>query len=469
MNQSKLLQLLRTFRKEEWRRFREFLESPYFNKRDDLLRFYGYLNSIAPEMPEKKLEKELVFEKIFPGQKYDDKQLKYTMNYLLKKAEQFLVHQKLEGNPPLRNNILLDTLVNRKLNKHYNGYLGRVTADLDKRKKENSNYYYHKYQLADIANVHYTLQNLRKYDDRLQKVSDSLDEFYFLNKLKYSCEMLNRSKVVEGNYGIHFIEEVISFLSEHSDRKNPLLSVYMEVYFTLVKDHADIHFETIKKLLGIYGDQFPDFEKRVIYLYAINFCGTQIASNHKRTYYVKECLQLYITGIDKEFLLNNGNLSPWTFKNVIRLGLNLKEFDWTEQFIHTHHKKLVPEFQEDALHYNLADLAFKRKKYSEAQYHLLLVQYSDIFYYLGAKEMLLKIYFEEKEVEALFALIASFSIYLRRNKKISDNFKNTYLNFAAILQQILRAKPDRIPSIVERIRKTELLTSRNWLLSICEQ
>ena len=468
MKESKLLALFKTFEKKEWRRFREFLLSPYFNKREDVLKLYQYIVSTSPDFSEKKLTNEVVFKKIFPKQTYDDKQLKYVMNYLLKQTEQFLTQKRIEEEKLLTNNFLLDALMNRQLNKHYHGHLGKIDASLEQSRIDNANYYFYRYQFADISNWHYANQNLRKYDQSLQNASNYLDHFYFLNKLKHSCEMLNRVRVFQGEYNPYFINHVVEYLEQQKMEGLPLIAIYLQVYYTFKKENAEKNFEKLKELLLINQNKIPSTEKKTIYLYAINYCVAQIGAHANRIYYVEECLKLFMFGIEEEFLFTNGYLSPWTFKNVVKLGLNLKRYDWTAQFIQNYYQKLATEFQEDALHYNLADLAYRRKNYSDAQYHLLLVEYSDIFYSLDAKTILLKIYYENQEIEALFALIASFSIYLRRNKKISQNFRETYLNFVTLLQQVLRAKPKKIPKLVEKIKKTELLTNRSWLLEICE-
>ena len=82
--------------------------------------------------------------------------------------------------------------------------------------------------------------------------------------------------------------------------------------------------------------------------------------------------------------------------------------------------------------------------------------------------MLLKIYYETSEGEALFALIASFSIYLRRNKKIAKDIRESYLNFTNTLGRIVRAHKEKYPSIIEKINDTKHLYNRNWLLEICQ-
>lgn len=468
MTQSKLIFLLKTFKKSEWRRFREFLASPYFNKRTDLIAFFNYIASLYPNLSGKKLEKVIIFKKLYPNQPYDDKQMRYLMNYTLKAAEQFLGQQKLES-LSLKDNYILEELVDRKLEKHSKKYFDKIAENQESTLEKSAAYYYSKYKLADTANRHFFNQDVRKYDDNLKFAVENLDLFYFYNKLKYSCEMSNRQKVFSTKYDLEFTNLLHQYLEKKDIQEEPLIAIYAQIFVLLTKEDAAENFENLKALIQKYNHIIPIIEKQHIYSYAINYCGRQIKFNNRINYYANQCLDLYLEGIQQEFLFINGYLSPWNFKNVVKLAVNLKKYDWTEKFIQEYYKKLAPEFQEDALHYNLADLAYRRQNYKDAQYHLLLVEDSDVFYTLGAKTMLLKIYYENDEQEALFSLIASFSIYLRRKKEISDLFRKTYLNFTTLLHQIIRATKDKIPSLVEKIKQMESLTSRNWLLQICEE
>lgn len=468
MTESKLIYLLKTFKKVEWRRFREFLASPYFNKRTDLIDFFGYIQSIAPDFSEKKLAKEVIFKKLYPNQLYEDKQMRYLMNYTLKAAEEFLGQQKLESTT-LKDSYILEELVDRKLEKHSKKYFEKIAGNQNHVQEKSSDYYFSKYLLADIANKHFNKQDLRKDDGSLKIATDNLDLFYLVNKLKYSCEMLNRQKLFTTKYNLTLTNILHNYLEEQNLEKEPIIAIYSQIFQLSAREDTGENFEILKGLIEKYNSIIPPTEKQHIYSYAINYCGRQIKYNHNIRYYANECLNLYLEGIKQEFFFVSGYLSPWNFKNVVKLGFNLKKYDWTEQFIQDYYKKLAPEFQDDALHYNLADLAYRKENYKEAQYHLLLVEYSDVFYTLGAKTMLLKIYYENDEIESMFSLIASFSIYIRRNKKISNNFRETYLNFTMLLHQIVRATKDKIPKVIEKINQTELVTNRNWLLKICEQ
>ena len=108
MQDSKLILLVKTFNKEDWRWFKKFLLSPYFNNREELLPFFDYLRSKSTNFETKSIKKEKVFQKLFPKEKYDEKKISYLMNYLLSAAERFLAQKKIETQSPLINNFLLN-------------------------------------------------------------------------------------------------------------------------------------------------------------------------------------------------------------------------------------------------------------------------------------------------------------------------------------------------------------------------
>ena len=468
MQNSKLIDLLKTFEKEDWRWFRKFLLSPYFNSREELVFFCDYLRSQTPDFNEKAIRKEKVFKKIYPGQKYDEKQISYAMNFLLGQAERFLAQREIETKPPLINNYLLKSLVDRNLDKHYKYQYEKSLKILNTWKKEDIDYYYFDFQISRIANSHFVAQKSRRYDENLGNINDSLDQLYALQKIKYSCEMLSRSQFLKNVYNSPSEEEISVLFNKGNLKNSPLALIYLEIYSLIKEEESKKDFEKLKHYLEKYKDDIPKSEKSDIYFHGINFCIRQASKGITPKYYAEQCLELYLNGINEGFLLSNGNLTPWTFKNVVKIGLNLKKYDFTEDFVQKNHKKLEEEYQEDALYFNLADINYRRKNYQEAQIHLLQVQYSDIFYSLGSKEMLLRIYYETNEGEALFALIASFSIYLRRNKKLAKDLREGYLNFTNILGRIVRATKDKHPAIIEKINETKRLYNRSWLLEICQ-
>ncbi len=464
MHNSKLIALLKTFNTKELREFKDFVSSPFYNKNQELVQFYAYLKKLAPDFSIKKTKRENAYANVFPDQPYNEKHLNYLMSFLLKLAEKYIGLIKYECKGILPDYHILISCVERDLPKHYQNRYQKSLQKLENSELRDANYYYQKYLLSDAADQFFQNQKLRRFDKNLQYASDNLDLFYLSSKLKYTCEMLDRQKVLSADYQHNMIEEIVNYLNKKPHHQHPSIDIYYQIFLTLTKVNGETHFENLKQLLDIHFNRISPKEIKQMYLATLNFCIRKVRKKEEK--YVKEAFDLFLKGIETRLLYENDHLSPWTFKNVIKLGLRLKQFDWTEQFILTYQNHLDEEFRQNALNYNLADLFYYKKELGKALEYLQKVEYSDVFYALNSKEMLLKIYYEMNEEEALHNLLASFRVYLRRNKLISDNVRLPYQNFITLLSQTIKSEPGQRSFVKEKIKNTESLTARNWLLQI---
>lgn len=465
MQNSKLIALLQTFDGEDFRRFKVFLESPYYNNRTILVDLFHYLRQQSPGFLPENLEKEVLIKRVFKNE-IDEKQLHYEMNYLLKLAEQFIGLRHYEKQAFMADIHVVEAYLERKLDKHYHFLQKKLVKQQSKISVLKINDYYQQYQLSDIANQYYLQHQVRKFDPALQSASDDLDVYYIANRLKYLCQMLNRNKIFKKHYTISFSEQILEMAALPDFQKVPLIALYYQIALMFTQEESDQAYLELKKLFDQYFPLLGKLTQLEILSYALNYCVRRVRTSNRKTWYLQETLNLYMWGIDSEMLLSDNVLSPWHFKNIIKAAFNLKQYEWVGNFIKNYYQKLEPSFQEDALNYNLADLYFHQKDYGQAIQYLYQVQQSDIHYALGAKVMLMKIYYEKDEEEALLSLIASFSIYLSRNKHISNDLRKTYQNFCLILNRILRRNPKKREKILKDIKTMPLLTSRNWLLDI---
>ena len=222
------------------------------------------------------------------------------------------------------------------------------------------------------------------------------------------------------------------------------------------------HFHQLRQLINELSGKISKQVMRSAMLAAINYCARSIRRG--LTSFVEPALNLYLKGLEDKVLFDEGVLSPWTFNNVVKLALRLERFSWIESFMQTYQSFLPETFRSDALHYNQAELYYYTNRYQDAQKALLQVPYTDLNFYLGARVLLAKIYYETDETESLLSLLAAFQIFLKRNKDISLNIKKTYLHFCEILYQIVRGRSSHLPTLEQRIKTTSLLTDRDWLL-----
>ncbi|HRB01639.1 MAG TPA: hypothetical protein PK294_14490, partial [Ignavibacteria bacterium] len=117
MLKSSLLEILRTFTKQELIKFEDFVRSPYFNKKENVTKLFLEIKKYTPEFSNENLEKERVWGNIFPGKEYNYGIMKNLIHELTKLSESFITieYSKLDK---LENSIdLLVTLMERQATK----------------------------------------------------------------------------------------------------------------------------------------------------------------------------------------------------------------------------------------------------------------------------------------------------------------------------------------------------------------
>lgn len=465
MQNSKVLRLLATFSNKEWGRFTDFLHTPFFANRQELIALSRTLTVCAPNF--ESINKLQLWNSVYPQKELEEKQFNYLMAWLQDAAIQFLVTSRMDNQPTEREIAAAALFIERGLEKHFDFQVSRIRKGLDESAIRDSGYWHIEFRLLNLERMQHTRKETRRGNPFLQKGSNSLDRYYFSEKLKYACAMMNDQGIIASDYEFLFVEEILNYLTQQPYLlAEPSIAVYYHIWKLMTRSQdVEYHFSILKSLISSQKSCFSQEEGKDLYSYALNFCIGQIRLMKEE--YVKEALHLYEAGIESGVLLTNQRLSPWHYKNIVRAGLRSGRFDWTQQFILDKNKLLDPEFREDALHFNLADLYFFTGKYKESITHLHQVEFTSVQYNLEAKEMLAKIYFETGEDDALFSLIHSFRTYLRRNKVISEQSRKAYLNFLKLLEQRISRSHDRLPELRTQIAQTEPLVAKNWLLERC--
>ena len=463
MDNSKLIDLLRSLTPRERRLFREMVASAYFNRNTDLLRLLEWLEGYAPDYKAVKREQALAF--LFPDDAPDAAGLNHLMSGLLKLAEDFIgleAYWKARYKPDY---FTLRGLEARGLDKHYRFNLEKIRKALASEQGKDLPYFYENYALEIMEAERFGRNSPRQFNESVQKATDNLDAFYLLEKLRRTCYMFTSQAILATPYNLQLVTEICRFTGENLENMaSPAIEAYYRVFQLLTKDDPHKDFQALKVLLASRALEFSKEDLTDVYQYAINFCNIQI--NKVQEIYIEEAFELYSKGLDSGILLEGETLSPWHFKNIINLSLKLKKYDWTEDFIHQSTQLLAPEFQADALHYNLAQLYYNTHRLSEAMDRLNKVEFTDIHYSLGSKFMLCQIYYQNDDFDALESLLHAFNTFLRRNKLIADNTRQAFLNFIQLMRKILRSQARQFPAIIQDIEKMRMIAGKDWLLNI---
>jgi len=139
-----------------------------------------------------------------------------------------------------------------------------------------------------------------------------------------------------------------------------------------------------------------------------------------------------------------------------------------EGFIYEYESKLERKYRKDSFAYNLACLHYGKRQYDKAVAQLQQVKFDDVFLNLNARNLLVKIYLELQEYEALDAHLNSFEIFIRR-KNVSNPHRANYMNIIKLSRKIIQLNPhDKIAktTLTEEIEAEKNPSTRAFLLEI---
>lgn len=469
MKDTKVYHFLSGLTKTELNRLSKYLESPYFNRNEILLSIYYKLEQHFRNTPANELSTTHIWNQIYPQTPYHGDRFRKLCSELMDLCEAFLAQQVYDNNPLHQANYLLQAVHNKQIERMYNSATN-TARNLAKRQffKPASYYYYlyeiekNLYKLENVELNRASKKNIEKIN--LEKIVSNLDYFYISEKLKYYCSLLSWNKIIALDKNLLFIQEIIQIARSAEFIDIPPIAIYLKIQDTIIDFENENHYFELKSLIEKYIDLFPLDEAKDIMDNAINYSIQRI--NKKDTSYLKELFELYQKSISSEIIIVNGEITPWTFKNIITTSIRLNEYNWTENFINQYGDKINYVYRQNAINYNLANLFFSKKEFDKVIPLLQKVEYEEIYYSLDAKALMLSTYYELDEYMFLGSFFESFKNYLTRNKNVSQSNKIRYLNLIKYTKKLVESSQYskiKLIKLKEDI-KADSSYGKNWLL-----
>ena len=462
MKNSRLSLIFNTFSKKEIRDLRKWLLSPAHNQRQDVRDLFEYLGKNSENLS----EKEQVYKKLFPNSPFDDAKFRQTVHFLQKAIEEFLIFQELTTDQVRAKTALATVFRKRKIDKLFNKTIREAKELQEKSDYRNADYQENEFQI-ELEQYAFKEKLKRTTEMNLQEVSDALDLTYIARKLRYSHLMHAHQTVYKTEYDFGLLDKTLNHIEETRLEKIPSIGIYYHGMKNNLKKDEVIHFQNFKKAIFKNAHLFPKEEARDIYLMAINHLINRMNSGDEPA--IREVFDIYVKGIEEKLLFEDGFLSRFTFRNVIAIGLKLNEFEWVDHFIENYQPFLQEKFRENVVHFSKANMAYVKKDYSAAMQLLTQVEYNDTLMNLNAKNMLVKMFYEEDEFDALESLLSSMRTYLTR-KKVVGYHKSFINNFIKLTKKLLKVSPydkEQIEKLrLDIMEATPMASSeREWLLT----
>ncbi|GJM33781.1 MAG: hypothetical protein DHS20C18_27820 [Saprospiraceae bacterium] len=426
INDSKLMTNLSLLNSKDLARFRDFVQSPFFNKHQPTLTLAEYLFDHPKRW--KSITKEELFSHLFPGESYAEFKVNNVMSYLMELLNRFLEQIGIEASQEMALHGLVATQ-ERGLIKLFQSNLRKAKKSLAATDGWDEDHYKLHYQFL-LLEHDYQKKLEKKYAMHLLKeASSTLDTWYLKQKLERSCELLTLSNLHNEKAEQSLLQPLIAFIEKYQAHffAIPIIHVFYKCLMAIWYPEQEAHYF---ELLAFFEKNESDFsyqDRKTVYGHLLNYTTKKTNANHP--FFAKETFKIYIRLLDNDFLMNNGTLHQITYNNITSLACNFGLFDWGENFVRSYAPYLPDDARDNAYGFNLANIYFHQERYEEALELVQHVLYTNYFYKQKTKFLQVKIYYEMKEEALLFSALDSFRIFALRTKKIASEQRRWTLNF----------------------------------------
>lgn len=467
MISEKITTLLSAFSRVELNRFRRYLQSPYLNDQPDALPLFDILcRQLKKGEAPGPIRKVTVWEQMYPGKPYNSAHLRRLTSDLTQFAMRFIAAES-EREDPLNEAVRMQKALGKpEYAKHLAGIERQIARHSEENPKQSPESLLLQFQSKDISFRRNSKgSGSTGYINSLAAADYALDCFYIVQKLRYFVAWLQYKGSRATEEQITLIDGFRRTAAGSRFDTVPLIRLFCMVSDCFSEPDNERHFTGLLEQLDYFTPEIASENLREFYQMAQNYCALKINQGRTDYYLVYFNLQKKITEL--KLLLEDGSLPETLFKNMITIGLNVGEFEWTEKFINEYYPFLPVSIRENARTFNLANLYFHQKKYGQVIELLRNVEYSDLVYALGSKLILLKTYFESGEQMALDSLTDSFRVYVRRNRDMSKGLKKEYLNFLNFLSRVPNARlTGSLQELHKKVTDSQHVISKKWLLEI---
>lgn len=470
MLKTSLIEILRTFSKEELKRFDEFVLSPYFNKKSTVTKLWKYISKFSPEYCDMNLDRKIVWNKLFPAKEFNYGVMKNLIYELTLLSERFLQEEVFAGNSYRRGYSFLLSVSARDLRKLFDSKYNALELKILNSERGHEKYEelvdlnWLKYSVFDISDTSKRNNIFQLSDYTVYSSLIGLFKMYnnvIADKLS-SREMIANTLLEDFLKSIdleHFIRKIKKYPDDYIT-----LSIYYEMYKALSQTDISGSYFAFKRKFINNIDSFSNMEKGNLFacLY------TSLTYNKAIKDKVTEFNGLTKIMHSKNLILDeDDSINIRNYSLGIRFAAMSKDFEFMEDFIRIYFDKLRPSAKENMKLYGDAFTYFSKKEFEKALELVNKINFDLITFKFELKTLQIILLYELGDYNSLQCSVDSYKHYAANNQFISESTRNNIFRFINYVILLFRQKENNDIAGMKLLRdeiKNESLNTKLWLL-----
>lgn len=474
MLKSTLLEILRSFSKEDLERFDDFANSPFFNKKSSVVKLYSEIKKYAPAFEDEKLEKESMWKLLFPDKKYNYGVLKNLIHDLTKLSEEYLGYTYREKDMDSDRN-LIESLYQRNMMKILSKKMKKFYNDLNKIKRHDLEYF--KKKLFILPYINTGNNESLMVDDTRVITNEVALKYFLLNYLPNSFHLV----VEEQRTNIKHDHSFLRYLLQYFDKKENFFSdsFELQIYYHLMLSYLDIqddvNYEHAYSILTKAFNTLSITDKKNFYNILHTLCI--LKNDNGKEEYNRKRLKLLMEMADKGVLFHKQNeqIPMSTYRAIVAMMCESEEYDLLNNFIAKYGKTTGMINSELSL-YSDAMMTFSKREFKKCLEFTSKINFSDIAnsvsanYYIknDVKILVAKSFYELNMIENLISALDAHKHFLKNANYISDINKLPVVNFINNFNELIKLKSRNdihgLQKLSRKIKNTKYMNSTKWFV-----
>lgn len=465
MQNTSLARILTSMDKNELKEFEKFVNTPFFIGRKKAIELFKILKKHHPDFNSPKLEKHTLFEKLYPGEEYNDTLMRKLISELYKSVERYFAYLNFMKDDFAFNHHLISEINIRGLDKETGINIREAFKDLNNRPERNSDYYNKKNLLLEQEG--WLLSNdFPKLYVNVQQAYEAYCNFFLITVLSYYLRVLNDNIYRDSGFKLDFMEELFLMLDDSKYLKIPAIAVN----YYAIKSYRDIDDDEslykFRDLLYKHGKQIGSEAEWVLHSILVTCCVAR--SDLGKEEFLNEAHEVQKRQLKKGFCYARGFFLPMFFDYICMIALDLGNITFVEKFIEKYKDDLPPAEKDNVLNYNYARLAQYKGEHEKALDLISKMGYRDLPRGTSIRILSMQIYYDLDMIDPCMHLIDSFRHYLDGNKKLGQDVKDRAKRMLNIVQRLLKIKAGSsrisILDVKKKAKEKEEIMKRYWIM-----
>ena len=252
MRESKLTEMVKGISPAEFKKFGEFLNSPYHNKSRKIIQLYELINFSYDEFDANIITNEKIAKAIFSGEGDKDQNVRTLISTFTSLLEEFLIVEELNNNSLHGKTFLLKSLRDRNILKTFDMVSKEITEIQKKDFNRNTDYYYNEFTFKETW-LNYHGEDLdMDLDKSYLEMSENADHLFIVTKLKVLNTVISR-KILSGIsiYKTYWaVENILKYIEKNTDdieKNHPIIYSEYKILMMVLEPDTVKHFHDLEK------------------------------------------------------------------------------------------------------------------------------------------------------------------------------------------------------------------------------